>query len=810
VAIVVAVPAARPDAKADWPAATQPSLAELLREHRTRSGMTQEELAAAAEISTRSVSDLERGITRTARRDTVARLVAALGLTADAAELFAAVARRRTSRSGPTQAGPSPKRFADGAPARDEPGHSHGGHEEALGSRLPVASTSLVGREDVIDDIVGMLVRDDVRVLTVTGPAGVGKTRVVLEAAARWSRCSNRDRIIWVPLAHLRDTELVMPAVANALGVRAAGGADLWDVLVEHLSAQPAVLVLDNLEQLIEVTNQLAQLVAASARLRILASSRVALRMQAEHEIRLDPLPVPTTAEPTAAVQLFLQRAVAIAPSWQPTPDDVAAVAELCRIVDGLPLAIELAAAWMRVLRPTELLARERAPLELLARGPRDAPERHRSLRAALAWSIDLLGVDAVRLLRRVAVWPGGWSLDQAERVCAIDDIDIVGATAELVEANLVRATFAAPRPTRYSMLAVLREFAAELLVAAGEREEIEGRHTAEMLHCVEQCTTKLTGPEQLGAIAELDAEYRNIQGALERGVRARDAETALRLAGRLWGFWEVRGLGSEGRRWLDRALALPGGPALTRAVALNAAGNLARDQVDAPAARAFYTEALELFRAEGDVARAAGAENNLANVALDEGDLPTAERRYRRALETVVAVGDRYRTALFSNNLALTLRRTAVAEPEVIQLLERSIAGFTELGDQRGRARALESMARVMDARSEHASALRLHAESLQLRCNAGDDNGRIYSIEGMARSLAALGSAHRAAQLLGHAQALRERHGDPRTDDDETEVGPARNSIVAAIGADGLERETARGAELPLDRILAAGEQR
>ncbi|GIF20718.1 putative ATPase/DNA-binding XRE family transcriptional regulator [Actinoplanes tereljensis] len=707
------------------------SFAGVLRAFRIRANLTQEELGHRAEISTRGVSDLERGITLNPRTATIHRLADALRL-------------------------PDPDRSALLGAARNS---------VTKPAAVPGEPTPLFGRQDEIAEATTVLRDPARRLVTLTGRGGVGKTRLAVEIARAWS-----DPVGFAPLADLQDPQLVVPAVAESLRLRSAGA----DGIRAWAAGAPALLVLDNFEHLMSAAPVVSDLVASCPTLRVLITSQAPLRLRGETELRLNAL------EPALAMEVFLHRAGVVAPRWSPDDDERVIVADLCRAVEGLPLALELAAGWVRIVSPRELVGRP--VLRLLDRGDRDAPERQRSLTGALAYSVALLTPDAATFLRRLAVFAGGWNLARAEEICAVDDA--LGGTAELVEAGLVTPVDG----NRFTMPALVREFAGAQPEAA-----VEQRHTEVFAELVARLAAELTGPRQQEALRELDTEHRNIQEVLERCLRTGRASTAHEMAGQLWRFWEIRGHLVAGRRWLDRVLGPDQDqdqiPATVRAGALKAAGNLARDQGDFEAARRFHEDALTLFDRAGDTLGTASALNNLGNVALDAGEWNRAVTRFRGSLAAFEAGGDAYNTALLRNNLALALR-TIGALDEAMDLLDRSIAGFRTLGDDRGTARALESRARVLDLAGRHAEADPLHRESLSLRLTVGDLGGVVRSLEGLAHCRARLGQARMAARLLGHAEAIRQRIDEPRSADDRLVVEPALAAVAAQLSpADAAE---------------------
>jgi predicted ATPase/transcriptional regulator with XRE-family HTH domain len=506
-----------------------PSFGELLRRFRGRAGLTQEELAECASLSVDAIGLLERGTRQRPHSGTITRLAAALALRADERARFEAAGRRNASALG-----------SDRRP-------------------LPAPRTSFVGRTEEIAALVGLLRRPDVRLVTLTGSGGVGKTRLALEAAGQTHEIF-ADGVVLVPLAALRDPALMPDAIAHALEIRERAGCTMLECLTQDLAARQMLLVLDNFEHLLVAAPVVSQILAACPRLTLLVTSRAPLRLSGERQFAVRPLALPEVGHvpPAAelaevpAVALFCQHAQAIVPTFAITAANGATIVEICRRVDGLPLAIELAAAWTKLLPPQRLLERLDRRLSLLIGGPRDAPERHQTLRATIAWSEDLLETDAQVILRGLAVFVGGFTLPAAEAVCgdggpvdAHDALVAAGSTsgsvlhglATLVDASLLQppsdgATWAEQgAEPRYRMLETVREYALESLHASGQAELRERRHAAYYLRQAESLEPRLWGPEQAAVLAQLEDDYPNLRAALRRAIDHAEVTVAVRLA---------------------------------------------------------------------------------------------------------------------------------------------------------------------------------------------------------------------------------------------------------------------------------------
>ena len=443
---------------------------------------------------------------------------------------------------------------------------------------LPAQPTTFIGREREVAEALALL--EPTRFLTLTGPGGTGKTRLALRVAAESAEAA-RSRAVFVALAALEDPSLVAPTVAAAVGVQAEIGRPILATLTSHLAGMEVLLVLDNYEQLLAAAPLVGELVAAGPRVRALVTSRAPLRVAGEREYQVRPLALPeasaaATLEELAeseAVALFVERARAIEPGFALGPENAAAVAAVCAALDGLPLAIELAAARVRLLPPRAILERLGASLSLLTGGPRDQPERQRTLRGAIQWSHDLLDPDGQTMFRRLAVFAGGWSLEAAEAVCTpagAEGLDTLETLDALVRHSLARRDDGAPEP-RFRMLQTIREFGLERLAESGEELEIRERHAQFFLTLAEEAAGELTGPGQAAWLDRLAWDHDNLRGALRWSVDADRAETGLLIAAAIWRFWQLRDHLAEGEARLTELLAAPSAAAATPARAAGA-----------------------------------------------------------------------------------------------------------------------------------------------------------------------------------------------------------------------------------------------
>ncbi len=611
----------------------------LLRRFRDARALTQEELAERAGLTPQAIGLLERG-DRRPQRYTVQKIADALGLSAEERAQFEGAARDASIERGLS------------APHRDN---------------LPIPPSPLVGREQEVATVARLLRLPNVRLLTLTGPGGVGKTRLALEVAASL-RPAFADGASYTSLVALRDSVLVPSAIAQALGIERTVGRAATERLMEALRGREMLLLLDNFEHLLGAAPLVADLHLACPGLTMLVTSRTPLRLRGEHQFPVPPLPVVGTPEASPAVELFGQRARAAVPTFTLSDANMTTVAEICRRVDGLPLAIELVGARVKLLPPSALLerlARRRdASWALLTGGARDLPEHQRALRDTIAWSYDLLSPREQTLFRRLAVFAGGCTVDAAERVCATVGEE-VGAVVESL-ATLVDSSLIQPWPAisgdgqvesepRFAMLETVREYAVDLLDASGEAEDIQRRHAGYFVRLAE--SAQLVGPDQAAWIARLEDGLDNMRRTLQWAEEVGDAETGLRLVVAVWRFWLVRGYLGEGNAWLERMLALEERDRvrheLLRAKVLWTLGLFAKEQRDYQRAKLRYGEALALYRSLGDGVGVTSALAHLGIVAQEEGDLNRAEPLLEEALSVSREVGEAHGTAMVLIGLA-------------------------------------------------------------------------------------------------------------------------------------------------------------
>jgi len=615
---------------------------ELLRHYRVTADLSQEALAEAAGLSPRAISALERGERLAPQQETTRQLADALGLTAEERAVFdGSITRRRRPRAVPEAAGAS------------------------LLPPLPVPLTSLIGREREAAAVVTLLRRDDVRLLTLTGPGGVGKTRLALRVAEE-ARADYPDGVLFVPLAPIDDPALVAATVARALGVR-EGGLPVREGLRAALQHRRLLLVLDNFEQVVAAADLVVDLLHGCPALRVLVTSRAPLRAGGEQEFAAPPLALPDPARPATAealgqapaVRLFVERARRVKPDFALTPETAPSVAAICRHLDGLPLAIELAAARIKVLPPAALLARlEQAsngmPLQVLTGGPRDLPARLQTMRAAIAWSYDLLDAGEQALFRRLAVFVDGWTLEAADAVCAAPDdpsIGVLDGLSSLVDKSLVRQIQGEGGEARFGMLETIRAYGLERLAESGEEEALRRAHAAYYLGLAEQADPGVKGPDSLAWLARLEQEHNNLRAALAWACDNAEVEVGLRMVGGLAYFWYTHSHRREALAWLDRLLAAEASgdsadelprvvsPAV-RAKALYHVSGVAVPLGEYARADEMLAESLALARGLGDAYGMAFALTMLGMIALDRGEYGRAAGLYDEALTITRGLG--------------------------------------------------------------------------------------------------------------------------------------------------------------------------
>ncbi|CAN5590370.1 hypothetical protein BH18ACT16_BH18ACT16_10940 [soil metagenome] len=704
---------------------------------------------------------------------------------------------------------------------------SVGAHPTNLPPRLPV----LIGRDQDVIALAELVTSPEVSVVTLVGPGGTGKTRLSLAVAAE-TLSSFADGAFFVDLSALSDSSLVIASIAQTLSLRETPKRSLEESLADHLASKEMLLVLDNFEQVMGAASQLFSLLERASALKVLVTSRESLRIFGERVVSVAPLRVPSPANrdvdvvaSSPAVALFVARAQAVKGDFSLCEDNAADVADICRRLDGLPLALELAAARINLLSPSSLLARLDQGLKVLSAGRRDASDRQRTLRGAIAWSYELLSEDEQRLFRHLAVFAGTWSLGVAEAVCDGDDLerDVLDGLASLVDKSLIRVTDT--DEDRFSMLETIQSFALERLEESGEAEEVRRSHARFFRALAEEAEPHLVGEDQTEWLNRLEVEHANLRAALGWGLE-NDAE-ALSLAAAIWRFWDIRGYLSEGRKWLDRALDHEEvADEARRAHALYGAGNLAERQGDYVRAVALMNKALIHARRAGDERQALSALVQLAHAALFQGDSDRALELAEAAVEAAEDLKDDDRTLAMAlvtlgnvvvemslhdraTNLyerALRIWRRLGDDPGICAtlaslgelaalsrdlergklLLDEAVAIARSIGDAYNLALALVNRGWITLLEDDAVTAAKFFEESIAETNEIGSLYLRACALEGLSASAVLRQAGHEAGRLYREAQAIRKQIGVPPSLVEEELYAPFLRGARELVGND------------------------
>lgn len=783
-----------------------PTLALALQQLRTARGLTQEELAERSSVSIRTISDIERGISRYPHRDTLRLLSAALDLTDDEAALL------------------RPGRYSHAAHPATEPTSG----ELAGGS--PAAAAPLIGRANELKALQAALADDHDRLITLTGPGGIGKTRLALELISTGAP-ESVESVTFVDLAPVANAAYVPSAVAHALGVRERTGEPLSETLCAEVGDKRLLLILDNFEHVLAARSLLRQLLEHCQHVRLLVTSRHPVEIPGERVVTLPPLALPETRRPIStdlavsapATMLFIERAASAQPGFSVTPMTARAIARICARLGGIPLAIELAAAWSDRLTPQETLL-QLAPasgsglLSLLTRRADAGAARQRSMRDAVAWSYHLLDGREQVLFRRLGVFAGSWSVEAVEAICGlaqpttstraaaqrqdeqrdpsdqldqIDQDDTLAALTQLVNHSLIFAAPSGDDSARFSMHTVIAAYAQKLLDERKERSSLARRHAEYFTDLAERLEQELTGPQQRQSLMRLVDEYDNIRAALRWTREHRDIDLGLRLAGALWWFWETRGYGTEGREWVEGMLTLAEAPgcivrdeSLARALycatilaagrhdythaehfgraflakavqpakrarALLTLGNIAKFRGDPAQADQLYSDGLAILRELGDTRGALVALNNLSALLIERGDLDRALPLIEESLSLKRQAGDRRGIAVSLINLG-ELQRLKGNMGTAQQALDESLQIFQDLEDRQGIMVAQSSLGELAYAQQDFAQAVERFSASLRLSQRMEDAAGEAEALQHLGRAYARLGDAQQAVEHL------------------------------------------------------------
>ena len=730
-------------------------------------------------------------------------------------------------------------------------------HAEPRTINIPVQQTALVGREKEVAAARELLRRPDVRLITVTGPGGIGKTRLAAEVAHGLVD-EFPGGVHFIALSAISDPGLIASAIVQTLKIREAGGQTPIEILKKHLDSlrAPMLILLDNFEHLVQGAPIVTDLLGMGPRLKVLVTSRAALRVYGEHEFPVPPLAVPDlrsmpsvdVVSQYAAVALFVQRAVASKPDFELDQQNASAVIEICARLDGLPLAIELAAARVKVLSPSFMRTRLASRLQLLTGGARDLPQRQQTLRATIDWSYDLLSAGEQKLLRRLSAFAGGCTLEGAEAVCDAKgdlDLDLLDGMTSMVDKSLLKQAEQSNGEPRFVMLETIREYAREKLEASGEGNLTKRAHAAYCLVLAEEAARGESGPESTDWLEQFVLEHDNFHAALEWLTETEDAEWGLRLGTALFRFWETLEYLAEGRDRLGKLLRIPGASAPTKlreralfaagvltteqgdytsanalfreglgiarqlddkqgaAVCLNALAVNTQDQGNIAAAHSLFEESLVLWRELGDEKAIARALSNLANVAQLQGDYPRARSLYAECLEIFRGLGDRTGVA-WSLNHQGDVARDQGDFAAARTLYEQGLAIFRELDDRWGIAGTLADLGSLAREQRDSSTAHSLYRESLSIFQQLKHKRGIARLLECFACLAATQLQAERSLRLAGAAAALRENIGAPLTPAEQAKLeailGPARKALTVASG----EAAWSKGWAMPLEKTV------
>jgi predicted ATPase/class 3 adenylate cyclase len=704
-------------------------------------------------------------------------------------------------------------------------------------TNLPIQATPFIGREREIEQVRDWIFDPSIRLVTLTGPGGSGKTRLALQVAAN---LVDRfpDGVFMVPLEAVLDPEFIVQSIAQVIGVRETSGSSLIDDINEFLRDKTMLLVFDNFDRLVSAGPRLTDLLAANPSLTILVTSRQRLHLRGERELSVPSMGLPDSENlppldrlnEFESIRLFVERAREVKPDFELDSENARAIVEICLRLDGLPLAIELAAARVRLFPPNALLKRLDRALPLLTGGARDLPARQQTLRDTIAWSHELLTEQEQTLFRRLSVFAGGFTLSAAAAVTVAaesdpsepvgPDVDGAGDSHDpwlvsievldnleaLVAKSLLRQvqiTSMDGDDPRFSMLETIREFGLEQLDASGELGRVRRGHAEFFLLLATEAEPELDGPDQGMWLQRLDQEHGNLRAAMTCALDSGDAELGLRLTGTLWPFWEVRGYITEGRSWTERMLALGGEPEW-RAKTLSGAGTMAWYQGDYESATKYHSEALDQYRLAGDERGVAFALSNLGVQFAQQDDYEQANQLFVDSLTRYRELDDHNGIAETLNNLGILATHHQNFE-RASELLLESLELAKRMGDKNGAAFALHNLGDNAYFQRDYEQASRHYLDSLRLHREIGSKVGAILSLGALASLAAATGDHERGAQLLGAVEKVISESDITLEQEEQARILETEKTLVEALGESMYRKSWEEGAQFSLDDAVS-----